>query len=238
MGLCPCDELAGCLPSASHTFHSSRCSSQLNPCSTWKQRLSKGARSCSQSFGGAYESWVPLLRYSEDTNGVDLIPWCKVSLQKWIVKLLLARLPPSNGATLQETFFPTGMKSFSKVQLPWLDKSVCILCHSRSCFFSCVWRWIHAENHEHHQVSPSIKSHIDMDPRNRFHTGTFSQIYWIMMLTYSPFIKGNPVFIVTFSFHSSFVPNPATWFLLLSLLLFTVIKTPLSVEKYFIWLWS
>lgn len=42
-----------------------------------------------------------------------------------MVKLLLARLPPSNGATLQETSFPTGMKSFTKSSGPsWMNQSV------------------------------------------------------------------------------------------------------------------
>lgn len=42
-----------------------------------------------------------------------------------MVKLLLARVPTSNGATLQETAFPREMKSFSKSSyLTWMNQSV------------------------------------------------------------------------------------------------------------------
>lgn len=42
-----------------------------------------------------------------------------------MVKLLLAGLPPSNRATLQETSFPTRVKSSSKFScLSWVNQSV------------------------------------------------------------------------------------------------------------------
>ena len=40
-------------------------------------------------------------------------------------ELLFAKIPPSNGATVRETPFPTGMKSFSKSSCPsWMNQSV------------------------------------------------------------------------------------------------------------------
>lgn len=89
-----------------------------------------------------------------------------------MVKLLLARVPTSDGATLQETAFPRESKSFSKSSdLTWMNQSVFYTTAVTAIFL------VFGSELMLKTTSLSIKSLIDRDLRNQYQTGTFAQIY-------------------------------------------------------------